>query len=576
LALRGDLLVTLPRRLRAPQEHGAILAEPPLAVVEELVRQNRQRLAGSDFHLLGRSWAELRHQAHQTAVAVAKDYLQQAGEPVPDYCDTSLFLAGHQPELFHPGVWVKNFALNGLARNLGATPINLIVDQDTAKATVLRLPALPEAWSVERGAWSAERQAFDAPRSTLGALRSTLHASAAGIVSLPFDQWAGEVPYEERTVRDEELFATLLERAAVYLKDWPFVPLLPAYWTEALRQAKRTPLLGERLVAARRVFERRWACSNLELPVSRLCGTEPFAWFACHLLAELRRFHAIYNNSVHAYRRQYGIRSRNHPVPDLAQEGGWLETPFWGWRAGRNERGRLLARCTDEGLILRVGTESWPELPGGANRDPAALIRAWQELKQRGYKIRSRALTNTLFARLFLADLFIHGIGGGKYDELTDEIARRFYGFELPRYLVLSATLLLPLPTFPARPAERQRLARQLRDLYYNPQRHLGNGAVAPPSAYYLAAEKQAWIAQQPTTAPARQERFHVLRTLTEKLRAHVDDRISVLEQKIMLCDQELRANAILQRRDYPFCLYPEGMLRDSLQGIIKQTMTRI
>ena len=45
-----------------------------------------------------------------------------------------------------------------------------------------------------------------------------------------------------------------------------------------------------------------------------------------------------------------------------------------------------------------------------------------------GCKVRSRALTTTLFARLLLADLFLHGIGGGKYDELTDELMRRFFG----------------------------------------------------------------------------------------------------------------------------------------------------
>ena len=61
-------------------------------------------------------------------------------------------------------------------------------------------------------------------------------------------------------------------------------------------------------------------------------------------------------------------------------------------------------------------------------------------------KVRSRALTNTLFARLFLSDLFIHGIGGGKYDELTDDLIRRFYGIEPPEFLILSATRLLPLP----------------------------------------------------------------------------------------------------------------------------------
>ena len=44
--------------------------------------------------------------------------------------------------------------------------------------------------------------------------------------------------------------------------------------------------------------------------------------------------------------------------------------------------------------------------------------------------LRPRALTLTLFARLCVADFFIHGIGGGKYDEVTDRIIR-----ELPRIL---------------------------------------------------------------------------------------------------------------------------------------------
>ena len=109
--------------------------------------------------------------------------------------------------------------------------------------------------------------------------------------------------------------------------------------------------------------------------------------------------------------------------------------------------------------------------------------------------MRSRALTNTLYARLFVADLFIHGIGGGKYDELTDAIIHRYYGFEPPRFMVLSATLLLPLPRSPARPEHCQRLARELRDLHWNPQRHLADGDA---TAAELARQKRAWIERQP------------------------------------------------------------------------------
>ena len=66
------------------------------------------------------------------------------------------------------------------------------------------------------------------------------------------------------------------------------------------------------------------------------------------------------------------------------------------------------------------------------------------------WKVRTRALTTTLFARLFLGDLFIHGIGGAKYDELGDEVARGFLGAPPPPFLTLSLTLWLGLPDDPA------------------------------------------------------------------------------------------------------------------------------
>ncbi len=56
-----------------------------------------------------------------------------------------------------------------------------------------------------------------------------------------------------------------------------------------------------------------------------------------------------------------------------------------------------------------------------------------------------------MFARLVLSDVFIHGIGGAKYDQLTDAIVRRFFGVEPPGYLVATATLKLPLPRHPWR-----------------------------------------------------------------------------------------------------------------------------
>ncbi|HYT87872.1 MAG TPA: hypothetical protein VEL76_04065 [Gemmataceae bacterium] len=529
-------------RLRAPREDREVVAEPSLGQVPTLLDDNRRLLAQAGVHLLGRPLDELRREARASALHAARAYFTTAGEPLPDAATDSLLLAGHQPELFHPGVWVKNFALNGLARRHSATPLNLVVDNDTARTTLLRVPSPQHDNSGSDGA-AAARSRF---------------------ASIPFDQWVQEAPYEERPVRDEELFASTPERVRAALGGVAFEPLLPAFWLEVLSQARRTPLLGERFAAARRAIERRWGCHNFELPVSTLCGTPSFAWFAGHLLAHLPQFHSFYNEAVRRYRRTYGIRSRNHPVPDLATNGDWLETPFWAWRTGQGRRRRLWARRAGAALELRAGDELWPSLPFPEDGGTQGLVSAWQELHNAGLKIRSRALTTTLYARVFLADLFIHGIGGGKYDELTDELIRRFYGVEAPGFLVLSATLLLPLADA-ARRTDCRGLKNTLRDLHYNPQRHLGPEAASGE----LVARRQELVGMQPTDRTGRRERYRQLRRLTEALRPYVAGREEAVRQELMRCVEEVRTAAVLRRRDYAFCLHPEVSLRPFLTGFL-------
>src|SRR5260370_38348720 len=96
---------------------------------------------------------------------------------------------------------------------------------------------------------------------------------------------------------------------APILKDRGFPSIFDSFWREAIRQGQRTELLGERLAAARRTFERRWNSHNLQIPLSRVCQTEGSAWFTCHLLAHLQRFHEVYNTSLRPYPNRYHLRS---------------------------------------------------------------------------------------------------------------------------------------------------------------------------------------------------------------------------------------------------------------------------
>jgi hypothetical protein len=164
-----------------------------------------------------------------------------------------------------------------------------------------------------------------------------------------------------------------------------------------------------------------------------------------------------------------------------------------------------------------------------------------------------------MFARLFLGDLFLHGIGGGKYDHLTDAILSRFYSARPPGYLIVSGTLRLPIPGRPATLEDRRRLARQLRDLRYNPQRWLPPGHPLEG----LAQEKRTWIHFEPSTRAERRERFFQLRRLTDELHTPFTDQEEELSGKLAGINHRLAVNAVLRRRDYSLCMYPADRVKD-------------
>jgi hypothetical protein len=488
-----------PRRYRAPVEDGSVLADPPLAQAGPILAANQSLLDNASIHIDGIPLPDFRRRAREEAVALARQYLTECGErPHSPDSTTGLLLSGHQPAIFHPGVWVKNFALNGLARRHGLVPLNLIADNDAAKSTSLRFPVPGDP--------------------------DTVH-----LQSIPFDRFDGRAPYEDRRVQDESLFRTFVERTERIWRHWGFTPMLPEVWADVLHQYKRTPLLGECLAAARRAWERRWGCHNLELPLSRLCDSEAFACFIRHLLNDLPRFHAIYNESLREYRRSHGVRDRSRPVPDLAREGDRYEIPFWALRPGEQRRKRL---------ALRPG-ESVPA----------------------GVRLRTRALMTTLFARVCLGDGFIHGIGGGKYDEVTDAIIERWLGLTPPRFFVLTATLRLPLPAFPTRRNDVRAAAQRVRDLVWNPQRHLAAEAMIDPAVRQLAVEKERHIREEPRGKAERRARYQSLRLLTEALRPWVGKQIEAAQADHDCRAAEWLANRKLLRRDFAWSLFPHDML---------------
>ena len=532
-------------RLRAPSSDGGLLAVPPLSEVAGQFARTKDRLAGWDHDFQGRRAGVLRAMVHRQVMGAACAFLRRHGLEAPETgpCSggdptlvTPLVVTGHQPELFHPGVWVKNFATAAIAKAHGGLGLNFIVDNDLPKSASIRVP------TVDKG---------------------RIHT-----VRVEFDQWKGEMPYEDWEVHDEGLFASFGDRVRRVLGGAVADPIIDDFWPRALRQTAAERTLGMRIAVARRELESQWGFSNLEIPLSEVCQTEGFFWFTSHLLAHLARFQQIHNEALVDYRQIYGIRSKHHPVAALGTQGEWREAPFWVWRQGQPRRRALLVLQARRTMLLRIAGEADPliELPLAPDREACCAVERLQELSSRKIRLRTRALTTTMFSRYLLGDLFIHGIGGAKYDELGDSIARRFFGIEPPEFLTLSLTAWLGLGEKTATVPELDSLERTIRDLVYNPDRHLAEPLSAEQRR--LINDKREAIARECGTKRERIARFRAIRAVNETLQESLQELRNSLQVRKYKVLKELEWNRVAHARDYAFVLHSAHRLLSTMKNL--------
>ena len=528
-------------RIRAPRKHGEAVIVPPFAAVPRLLADQREALGGAGYDVQGLPLARLSEQARRALLEEARRYSTAYRDVVlpADAGRWPLVLAGHQPQLFHPGVWFKDFALAALGRGLGAVAVNLLVDNDIVQSVALRVPGGDSAL----------------PR----------------IESIALDQPAEAIPYEERAVIDGRLFASFGRRVAEHGGRHLPAPLIGRLWPLAQEAARRSANLGRCLAEARHRLEEQWGLQTLEVPLSVVCRGAAFLRFACHVLAHLPRFRDLHNACLAEYRRVHRVRSRSHPVPDLAADGSWREAPFWVWTDRSPTRRHLFVRDTGGGLELsdRAGTELRLALSPTSDAGPAVeQLTAWSDA---GVRLRPRALITTMFARLVLGDLFMHGIGGAKYDQLTDLIVERFFGFRPPAFLTLSATALLFEDRTPQLQQQLREARQLLRELRFHPERHVA----AATELAALIAEKQQWVQRQPPRGQ-RLVRHRALERINAALQPAVEEnrrQLATVERDVA---ETLRGAALAASREFSFCLFSEEKLPALLLDLSRSAATLV
>jgi len=519
------------RRYQAPRQHGQALIEPALAAAPQMLRRNIECL---DQH--GQWLQRIRRSARRELIRAAVRYTSA-------YRDTAwvdqaqaipIVMAGHQPALFHGGVWFKNFALSQLAKTTGSIAVNLIVDNDAATTSSIRVPMVDE-------------------RTGIGTYRV-----------IAYDRPPGGVPYEQTTIRDRHQFDSFDKHVAAAIKPLVATPCVNRLWDHARAAVERCGVAGCALAQARHGLEGELGLRTLELPLGVMCRSVAFAQFVDRLVSELPQFHQCYNRAADHYRIAHGIRSSAHPVPNLAEQDQWLEAPLWIYGDDRPERRAAWVCRRGDQLVIsdRQGCE--------VSIDAKYPHLAAEQLVAQGsptFKLRPRALLTTMYARLVLSDLFLHGIGGGKYDQLGDLIIRDFFGIEPPAFMVISATTRLPGiagKTVEALNSQAAALKREIRDCEYQGERFVDQVTLSPLDVQH----KRQLLAEIPP-AGQRWSWQREIEAVNRRLADQLAEYRTELTRRLAKVQQDQKAQTILAGREHPFCLFPLDYLTGTYQGLL-------
>ncbi|QDV25683.1 hypothetical protein Q31a_40100 [Aureliella helgolandensis] len=564
-----EVMVEEYQQYRAPSEDGASLIAPSLerlvSVLNGTAASGQEAavdLGGLEF--CGKPWRLVREQARAEAVALALDYTSQyldvaaLRQDAETLATRPVVMSGHQPELFHPGVWFKNFLLSSLAEKTNTIAINFLVDNDLCRSTSIRVPTHMHA----------------------GATHQTNHVEGEstdpfGVAKVPFDELGEPLPWELRTVQSHELWDSFPDRVERLLNvsdlAAPESPaLLRELWTDATESLQRTSRPGLAIAEARHRMEHRLGLRTLEVPLSQLVATRAFARFSIQLLSELPRFQEVYNDQLGRYRSAHRIRNHAHPVPALEQEQDWLEAPWWVYRADAPKRQKLWVRMRDAQLILSDRSGWQAVIEGRLDCDNASA--QWLQLLSDGVCLRPRALLTTMYSRLIVSDMFLHGIGGGKYDQLTDAIVGDFFGIAPPPMAVASATLHLPMggETGVGLRERTSKLIRQQEQRLWELKFHADQVAdLTGEEAERLRAHKQELLNHIPEKGDKWEWHRDMTRT-NQRLSQLASDATNATKARIAELIAMEKQVRIAQSREYSFCLYPRKYLAQRLREMAR------
>lgn len=254
--------------------------------------------------------------------------------------------------------------------------------------------------------------------------------------------------------------------------------------------------------------------NQIQIPiirVSELIQTKAFINMVQKIKNRQSEFVSKFNHHLHEYRKLHKIKNIAQPIPELGLE----ELPFW---------------------ILSQKTET---------REP---LKANDDLTS--HTILPRAITLTMFIRLFISDFFVHGTGGGRYEDVSNHLIQDFFEIQPSPYIVCSSTMRLSTrEKFEHIDFNLQELDTKLREIQYSPEKLLGKD-------HPLAVQKLECFQKMKEPSANKKEIHQSIVDLNQKMGELLSHCRKQLEEIQSIKVQLQKNQEVFTCRTFPFFFY--------------------
>ncbi len=299
-----------------------------------------------------------------------------------------IIASGHQTIFYHPGIWVKNIFLNYLSKKGFKTKF------------------------FEHDIDDTDRIFFYYPDKNFKVKREFIYYSPLKI-ALEYIE-SKDIIKNEEIIR--KVFKNLYEGG---IKERAYV-----FFEIFLRNLKNNTFYSEAFSLSRREYEGEFFYDSILL--SELLTSKNFTQFFTFFFINAEEVFESYNKAIIDYRGKYDIKDKKEPAPLLERYGDLIELPFF---LNLRERYRVYKRGENlvcEKFEIRLGKEKEEVFYNSLT-----------------LPLRPRALVLSIYQKIFLCDLFYHGVSGKNYDEAASLFIERFLGLSLPESGVISLTLYM-------------------------------------------------------------------------------------------------------------------------------------